>query len=581
VKIRSFVAWAARGVTPPPVRSPTDLAASTWREARLGSLNVRYELRERLGVVDASGRESETLVLGDDSEWHPGDPSAVLAGGVPIQPDASTHAVRLTTSLVGLPPVFVYRGTGATALASDVSLLEGIPGVDLALDARGLTELGSFGHPVEGRTLFRDVKMAPAGAKLTLKANGELIVGAEWQLPDADPLPWSEFVEAQIEAFVAATRATDVSGSFLSLTAGLDTRTVLAALASERRLVPGVTMTGRQPSLDSRTARRLCDAYGIQHEPIVLDTAFRAALPALVVRASRLAGGLASLSQAPEVFLYDQLGSRFTSRVSGNLGNQVGRGGTEGVSLRGAELAILAPAMRVDSDGGSHWLLRNLGKHPRAALEFILKSEIAYSSVGNYTVGNHFAVQQSPYASRSLIELLARRPASGSLPSGSRLRMRLRDLRHRYLGEPERVSFQRTLVRRLDGPAAHVPVNWGWRPAGLVSPTGLALGALTMAGMVARAKGLDDGAMGALVRRTGIPALHDFRESRRWLRDDLRTFVLDTMSSVAVRDSGLFDQRKLSAVMADHFGGHRDHYETVTFALDVALADGLRRAPAP
>jgi len=517
------------------------------------------------------------LHLGDDSEWNATDPAAVLAGGVPITLDGVRSTLAFTTSLVGLPPVFLYRGPLASAAASDIALLAGLPGVDLALDPRGVTELGVFGHPVERRTLFRDVEMAAAGTRVMLRDDGTFVVGDEWNLPAEPALSWPEFVEAQIAAFTAATRATDVSRGFLSLTAGLDTRTVLAALAAEHRLVTGVTMTGRQLSLDARTAQRLCEAYGVDHESVILDADFRARLPILVERAARLTGGLACVSQAPEVFLYEQLHGRFESRVSGNLGNQVGRGGTEGVSLRGAELDILAPGMRDAANTTSHWLLSHLDQRPRDAIEFILKSEIAYSSVGNYTVGNHFAVQQSPYANRRLIELLARRPSSGSLPSGSRFRMRLRDLRHRFLGEPERVSFQRALVRRLDGPAAAVPVNWGWRPAGPVSLSGLTLGVATMAGMVARAKGLDDGMLGALVRRTGVPALHDFRESRRWLRDDLKTFVMDTLSSTAASGNGMFEPRRLNAVLAEHFGGRRDHYETVTFALDVALADRLRR----
>jgi hypothetical protein len=93
--------------------------------------------------------------------------------------------------------------------------------------------------------------------------------------------------------------------------------------------------------------------------------------------------------------------------------------------------------------------------------------------------------------------------------------------------------------------------------------------------MVARAKGLDDGALGRVVRWTGMPALHDFRESRRWLRDDLKTFVLDTLSA-STASAGVFDRARLSTVLREHFDGHRDHYETVTFALDVALAQQLR-----
>jgi hypothetical protein len=176
-----------------------------------------------------------------------------------------------------------------------------------------------------------------------------------------------------------------------------------------------------------------------------------------------------------------------------------------------------------------------------------------------------------------LIETLASRPAArADVASGSKLQMRLRDLRHRFLGEPEWMSFQRALVRRVNGPAARIPINWGWRASGGVSPEGLAWGAATLMGMAARASGLDDGAVGRTLAWTGIPALHDFRESRRWLRESLKEFALETLNSQSVRESELFDQSRLATVVDEYFRGRGTQYETVTFALDVALAHRLR-----
>jgi hypothetical protein len=576
VNIRSFVAWVPRGDRDEAApAAPRGADPRQWRSWRHEALTVWYAPRAASAPLEPHGVLPD-LVLGDASEWSPGRADATLAGGVPLAFDAGSRSLVVHTSIVALPPVFLYRGAHATALTSDIALLAGLPGIRLEFDPRGVTELGWFGHPVDHRTLFRDVELVAAGGRLTIGPRGEAAFAKVWRLPERSPVPAPEFLEAQIAAFTAAVARIDVRSSFLSLTAGLDTRTVLAVLASEHRGVPGVTMTGARPSLDARTAKTLCRAYGLPHRPVVLDDGFRKNLPRLTEDASRLSGGLASLGQAPEVFLYDQLDGAFSARLSGNLGNQVGRGGTEGVSLRGAELGILGAPFRAELAPGDHWLLRAMDQGSRQALDFILEKEIAFSSVGNYSIGNHFAAQQSPYASRALVETLAARPANGH-HSGSKLQMRLRDMKHRFLGEPERVSFQRTLVARIGGPAAHIPVNWGWRPTGGLSLPGLALGAATFVGMAARAKGLDDGRgpAGALVRWTGLPALHDFRESRRWLRETLRDFVLDVVRSGAVRDAGIFHQPRLERVLEEYFSGGNQHYETVTFALDLALAHRL------
>lgn len=514
------------------------------------------------------------LVLGDSSELRQLEVDCNLAAGVPITCDASSESVVLYTSIVGLPPVYVHRDPELVAVCSDLQLLIGLEGKTLRLNPVSIRELGSIGHPVEHRTLFANTELVTSGGRLTINRDAAVEFQRTWSLPRRSPTSWPEFIEAQITAFTDSVSATDTSSSFLSLTAGLDTRTVFAALASQDRLVPAVTMTGPRLSLDARTAGRLCRSYGVAHTLVVFDDSFVARLPSLMESACRLSGGLASLDQAPEVYLYEQLGGRFRARMSGNLGNQVGRGGTEGVSTRGASLAILAEPVRVAGHvgtGDGHWLLAHFGQDEHATLEYILGQEMAFTLASNFPIGSHFAIQQTPYASRALIETLAWRPSSGvSAPSASVLRMRLRDLRHRFLGVEAEHSFQRTLVKRLGGSAARYPINWGWRAAGGISPSGAVVGLATLVGMYARARGIDDGPLARPLALAGLPALHDFRESRRWLRYALRDYARDVLGSQDVQD--LFDARVLGRVLDEHFGGSSNHYDTVTYALDVALA---------
>jgi hypothetical protein len=255
----------------------------------------------------------------------------------------------------------------------------------------------------------------------------------------------------------------------------------------------------------------------------------------------------------------------------------VGRGGTEGVSTRSANANILSDrftrSQESPTGNDSHWLLSRLDDSQRGRLQFILQNEIVLTLVGNFTIGNHFATQKTPYANRQLIETLALRPVDqvGS-PSSSKLRMRMRDLSHRFFGEPENRSFQRTLVRRIGGFAAECPVNWGWRPSGGVSPAAFARGAATLAGMFARAKGLDGKSMPGAAALRRLAELHDFRDARRWLRLDLRDYVHDILGSAMVRDAALFDQAVLQDILKGHYERGQDHHTTIVFALDVALA---------
>jgi hypothetical protein len=577
--IRSFVAYVRRGrVKEDGAAGLEGIGDREWDRRTIEGLTVVW--RRRSTDADRSAIDAlPTLLLGDDSEWDTLEPDRNLAGGVPIRLDEAARSLVVHTSIVGLPPIYLYDSAEVIAVASDIHLLSRIPGVELALDPASVEELGRIGHPVGHRTLFQRVTLVPSGSRLELTTGAVLRRSDSWSLPEREVLDWPEFLQSQISAFQASLRRFDLEGAFLSLTAGLDTRTVFGTLLAEGRGLPAATMTGPKRSLDARTAARICRAYGLRHEEIVFDERFTRDLPRFVETSSLLSGGMASLDQAPEVYFYHALDGRYQTRLSGNLGNQVGRGGTEGVSTRGADTSILSGDLRSRAASGDkpsgHWLVDELRSNPRARTEFILKNEIAFTLASNYPIGNHYAKQQTPYASRELIETLSQQPRTAVRGSESLLRMRLRDLAHRFLGEPADVSFQRTLLRRIGGFVAHYPINWGWRANGGVSLSGLTLGAATLFGMYARARGLDGGILRPFMDFTGLPALHDFRESRRWLRAELRDYTFDTLTSSSTSASGLFDHPALSAVLQEHFGGKHDHYTTVTFALDVALARNL------
>src|SRR4029077_5036952 len=103
-------------------------------------------------------------------------------------------------------------------------------------------------------------------------------------------------------------------------------------------------------------------------------------------------------------------------------------------------------------------------------------------------------VEQSPYASRALIELLPLRPrVAENNDNLSVLQRRLNDLRHRFLGEPVRHSFQRTLIARQGGAVASYPINWGWRAKGGVSVAGALTGLATFIDAMAGSRGIEGG----------------------------------------------------------------------------------------
>ena len=205
--------------------------------------------------------------------------------------------------------------------------------------------------------------------------------------------------------------------------------------------------------------------------------------------------------------------------------------------------------------------------------EFLLQNEVPFSSVGNYCIGSFFAVQQSPYAYHLLIENSFRMPvdknAGGSL---SLIQLRLNDLRHRFLGEPELYSFQRKLIKEIGGYAASCPINWGWRAKGGVSPFGSVMGVLTFIDAVLASRGLDSGLIGKGLEAMHITGLHEFKHYKKWMNSFMKDFVCDVLLSHSVKESGLFNTEKINKVIEEHYSSKKCHYKALALALDLALS---------
>ncbi len=329
----------------------------TWSDIHQSVSGKHFEISDSNSALKITGtlrreitKEENTVLLQDQhlrlvsGDQHKNadqvDIPDILINGdaANIDIDFSGQEVRIHSSLVGLPPVFYLDEPDRLIIVSDIHLLLKIPGCSLTFDKKSIQELCTIGYPINGKTLFRNVRMLPAAHLLSYTRKKQLVVSRYWSLPDIQQkVSWHEFLEQQKDAFLSAVGKIDASESFLSLTAGMDTRAILATLMAEGTSLPAYTMSGTNLSLDARTARKLCRSYGLEHNTVFLDSVFFNELPTFTTQACRLSGGLASLSQAHEVFFYNKVGNGYSSRLSGNLGNQVGRGGEAPIQVNGGD----------------------------------------------------------------------------------------------------------------------------------------------------------------------------------------------------------------------------------------------------
>lgn len=518
-----------------------------------------------------------SLILGDSSEVADSKDIQCRGNSVVIDCHLNQNEVKFCTSIVSLPALFIYRDSDYIIITTDIYLLKELPFVYLKLNHKGIINLCSIGHMVDDQTLFKNVNLLPAGHLVHI-INGTITINPFWQVPRIEPMDsMKDYIETQAENLRYAVHSIDWNDSFLSLTGGLDTRAILSLLLNENGIekLPACTISGPNMSLDAIMAKTICANLGLKHQVISLDDNFLKNLPAYIQEACLLTGGLASLEQAHEVYFFSQVKDIANNRISGHLGNQIGRRGVEKISMRNVDRRVLNSDLtdRQKVKKNDYWGENDELGDGIPAFEFLLQKEVPYTSVGNYSIGNHFAVQQAPYAHNSLIETVFQMP---SLPSSqkeiSSLQMRIHDLRHRFLGQPASDSFQTKLIKEAGGFLAHYPINWGWRAKGGVSISGFMMGIASMGDAFLSSKSLYTSKAGGVLRLMNIEGLLNYINLDAWIKIYLKEFIYDTLFSKNILECGVFNNKFLRRSVDDYFSNKSSSTKEIVFAVDIALA---------
>ena len=77
-----------------------------------------------------------------------------MAYGVFIECDLKRKNISILSSIVGSPPVFIYKDSSFTIITSDIYLLSSLPYLKLHFDPQGIGETCAIGHPIEHKTLL-------------------------------------------------------------------------------------------------------------------------------------------------------------------------------------------------------------------------------------------------------------------------------------------------------------------------------------------------------------------------------------------------------------------------------------------
>ncbi len=280
--------------------------------------------------------------------------------------DEQQQRLTLISDRFGMRPLYWARVNGALAFASEIKALLAVPGLSSKTSSDGLAQFFAFGQYFGERTSIDAISVLPAASVLEFDlSTGRVQVQSYGGVGPASspPATLEATLDAVAEAFVASVerQTSDTRGLGLSLSGGLDARTILAVVPGH---IPLTTVSlGIPGSIDHRAAGALSDLAGRPHHEQMLDGSFLSRFEDHLRQMVRLTDGQyldqgIVLTTLPA---YRELG--ITTLLRGHAG--------ELLHMRKAyAFSLDAQALSVPDEPALHdWLWRHLSSYMVGAVE--------------------------------------------------------------------------------------------------------------------------------------------------------------------------------------------------------------------
>ncbi len=469
--------------------------------------------------------------------------------------DGRARRLVLVTDRFGMKPLYYAKVPGRLLFASEIKALLVDAAISRRPDSRGLAQFFAFGQLLGANTLYEAVRHVPAAAWLTYDvAAASLTVDSYWRLETAPASGASEanLLERLDASFKHAVdrRAADTAHLGLSLSGGLDARSILAAVD------PGTPITtvclGIEGSMDHQSARQMADMVGCRHRSFYLNTQFLANFEQHLRWLVHVTDGhyQSQCVTVPTLPVYRELGIEVLLR--GHAGELLHMNKAYSYSLDRAAFAIH------DDASLEAWLYQHLcaivstgGAGPLFARQHQGTDALARESLRDCLKESaHLQPPLGRIAHLFLTQRLRRETALSMVEFGSLVETRLpfldNDLIDVLFSAPPELKIgdkiQSHILRRRKPDFLGV-IN---------ANTGAPLGAGPLRNLTAKIKV-------KVLAKLGVRGYQPYERLGRWLREDLRPLVNSLLLSERCLDRGVFDPQTVRAVVDRHLTGRSNH----------------------
>lgn len=460
----------------------------------------------------------------------------------------------------GVERIYVHEGEHATYFASEAKALLRVLPAQRSFDDQGVAQFLAFGCPLDGRTLFRGIRILDGGSLWTFQngstQKGRYFTPAEWErqtVLSAEDFQ-SEFDCAFKRALPRYLRGDSRIG--ISLTGGLDSRMIMACLPALETPPICYTFTGLQGhTLDARLSARVASECGLEHQLLRIGADFVSGYGGHLDRTVYITDGCAGALWAHEVYLTTQARRLAAVRLTGNFGSEVLRGMSTFKRV-GLSRELVEPGFRARVDA----VADHAPDRGQAPVTFAAFRETPWKLFGIMASAKSQLIFRTPYLDNDLVALAYRAPSSVRQSPASACR--LVSNAHPRLG---RIPTDRWAV--ADGR------GFGYLLKRLFAEITFKLDYMHQEAPPPGLTGLL-GALSAL-NHLGPLGLHKWLPYRVWFQNELATYVGEALTDPATLRLPFCNQRFLPRMAHDHVNGRRNYVREINAVLTLATVDRL------
>jgi asparagine synthase (glutamine-hydrolysing) len=475
--------------------------------------------------------------------------------------DQRQGKILLFNDRYGVERIYWHETVDAFYFASEAkALLRVLPALR-EFDPEGVAHFLAFNGTLAERTLFRGISLMPGGS-LWEFSGGKCIRGKYFS-----PETWEKQPVLKVEEFEAKFSDTfrkilpryfdSDSKIGISLTAGLDTRIMMACMPAAKQKPVCYTFDGEKTTtFDSRLAGRVAGQCGLEHQVLRIGDEFFSKFASLADRTVYISDGYFGVTGTHEIYLNRIARALTPVRLGGAFGGEILR---EVSTFRPRRLSpeFVNPKFKQISDdfAGS---ISDRAKHP---VTFAAFQEIPWNIFGSPAICRSQLNFRTPYLDNEIVSVAYQMP--DTLRRSPQLALRLVQENNPSLG---RIPTDMGLAGESS--------RWAAASKRLFCKATFKLDYLLVEGMPGLISPLDP-VFKWSASALGIQGLHKYLHYRGWFRHELAAYVKDAIAQCQQQESPFWNPDFLPRMAREHARGRGNYVQEINLALTLNAVQRL------